>query len=183
MSFESDRQTTTSSKTLIRTIASLEKHGFYDKDPTVEPLYRAFASSYDSLKTSIWAALTGVQEGRISKEDAYQSVCQQMKGLVHSLSTISQAKENKILEFSTQLAGYAEKEREREIGEERKQLEEGKAAIRESAKLKERLTQLIQEFNEERTTWRNELNSLITGWRAVYSDLEQHLLGPHNLHD
>lgn len=181
MSFESDHQTIAPSKTLARTIASLEKYGFYDKDPTVEPLYKSFASLYDSLKTGIWAALTGVQDSRISKEDAYQSVCQQMKGLVHSLATISQAKENKILEFSTQLANYAEKEKE--IAVERHQLEEGKAAIRESAKLKEHLTQLIREFNEERITWKNELNSLITGWREAYSHLEQHLLSPHNLHN
>lgn len=176
MSFESDRQVVGSSKTLARTIASLEKCGFYDRDPTVEPLYWIFASSYDSLKTGIWAALTGVQERRIPKEDAYQSISQQMKGLIHSLISIFQAKEDKILELSVQLTNYTEKEHSREVEEEKQQSEEGKAAIHEAAKLKERLTQVVQEFNEERITWRNELNTLIAGWRTVYSDLEQHLL-------
>lgn len=180
MSFESDRQTVASSKTLARTVASLEKCGFYDRDPTVEPLYWTFASSYDSLKTGMWAALTGVQERRIPKEDAYQSISQQMKGLIHSLVSIFQVKESKILELSIQLANYTEKEHSREAAKEMQQAEEGQAAIREAARLKERLAQLIQEFNEERTTWRNELNTLIAGWRTVYSDLEQHLLALHD---
>lgn len=174
MSFGFDQQVVPS-KTLARTIASLEKSGFYDRDPTVEPLYRLFASSYDSLKTGIWVALTGVQEGRILKEDAYQSVCQQMKGLIHSLVSIFQTKESKISELSAQLANCEERENARGAKEERKQREEG-AAIHETTRLKERVAQLIQEFNEERIAWKNELNSLILNWRTVYSDLEQHLL-------
>lgn len=175
MSFGFDQQVVPS-KTLARTIASLEKSGFYDRDPTVEPLCRVFASSYDSLKTGIWAALTGVQEGRILKEDAYQSVCQQMKGLIHSLVSIFQTKEGKISELSTQLTNCEERENAREAEEERKQREEEGAAIHEATRLKERVAQLIQDFNEERIAWKNELNSLILNWRTVYSDLEQHLL-------